>query len=407
MNMTDILTGLREAVSGGGVVSIVLALGVLLVVLLLGAGISYVAYLFSPRGKLEMLVHDKEVKHRNPWPLRLAVVAVLLLVPAVFQAGVHTRPACTPCHDKPAKQISKSPHATASCAGCHGATGVTAPVANGISLARWGWSYGIMGDRATGDERVIVESRNCLSCHPNVSTRTSVKNGIRISHKEFLGSSLSCLDCHGDVGHATKKDASGPKMNQCLPCHDGKRASSDCSTCHVRDLAAAAVARKGTKPSVKITDMSCYGSCHSGNSCTRCHGATMPHPEGWSPVTRKEDNVFSPGQHARAGFVNRDVCYRCHFRKGEPFKPADEGCACHGQLGRMHGGKPWVKEHGLQATGKKTGELAECFMCHSSDLCSYCHPASYQQLYAPRPGPDDYRRETQRTPRQEKIVGGL
>jgi hypothetical protein len=51
-----------------------------------------------------------------------------------------------------------------------------------------------------------------------------------------------------------------------------------------------------------------------------------------------------------------------------------------------------VREHGLQATGQKTGTLADCGPCHgpAKDFCVFCHEASIVERYAPRVGPDNY-----------------
>jgi hypothetical protein len=130
----------------------------------------------------------------------------------------------------------------------------------------------------------------------------------------------------------------------------------------------------------------------------------MPHPEGWSSEDGRwgRSGVF----HAREGFADRELCWRCHFSNDRPFeRPASragflstsDGCTCHGAFGPMHGGEAWIAEHGLQATGRKTGELAECYMCHDGRyFCDMCHEPSMKERYNPRNGPDNYRRDEPR-----------
>jgi hypothetical protein len=97
----------------------------------------------------------------------------------------------------------------------------------------------------------------------------------------------------------------------------------------------------------------------------------------------------------REGFANRDSCYRCHFGERQFEAPAG-GCGpnCHKTPFNLHGGRPWVQEHGLEATGQKPGYFADCFMCHRSNLCEDCHDATYTQRFNPSAlGEENYPRE--------------
>jgi hypothetical protein len=177
-------------------------------------------------------------------------------------------------------------------------------------------------------------------------------------------------------------------MDKCTRCHDGKTASRECTVCHTQDVALDTDISQYTKVPIAVTSRSCY-RCHAERGCTSCHGVLMPHPEDWM----KPSPAGGPPGHARDGFVQRQTCFRCHFAPGQPFVASNESCTCHGLLGRMHGGEPWVKEHGLQATGQKPGSNARCFDCHTSALCSGCHPESYLQRYNPVSGEDSYQRD--------------
>jgi hypothetical protein len=191
-------------------------------------------------------------------------------------------------------------------------------------------------------------------------------------------------------------------MDDCVSCHDGEAASSDCETCHIADELEVA-SNTAKLPKLKDVDSSnCYG-CHDETPCLRCHGITMPHPEGWAP---NDGGPGISGSHARQGFTDRELCWRCHYSNGQPFvRPASnggftqtsDGCTCHGSFGTMHGGEAWVAEHGLQATGQKTGAEASCYDCHDARyLCDQCHDPSMKERYNPQPGPDDYVRDMPR-----------
>ena len=174
-------------------------------------------------------------------------------------------------------------------------------------------------------------------------------------------------------------------MAACTRCHNGTKVSYECSTCHERDVAANSDI--ATFEKVRLTDAkgACY-TCHQEAKCTSCHGTVMPHPQGWMTSTGY------PG-HAREGFANRQMCFRCHFEGSSPGSGTDQSCMCHGLLNDQHGGAAWVKEHGLQATGQKPGAYARCFDCHSYGICDACHPASYTSRYNPVTGPDNYTRD--------------
>jgi hypothetical protein len=162
-------------------------------------------------------------------------------------------------------------------------------------------------------------------------------------------------------------------MQKCVVCHDGKRASASCETCHDEDVGTPS-ASPGRLANVELTNAShpgaCY-ACHNDEPCTACHGVTMPHPSDWKDM------------HIRDGFARKEICWRCHYEPGKPFLPSDKSCApCHGLKGSMHGPN-WLKEHGPQATGEADGHHVRCISCHSW-RCDRCHDTSFNDRYAPR-----------------------
>jgi hypothetical protein len=93
-------------------------------------------------------------------------------------------------------------------------------------------------------------------------------------------------------------------MATCVPCHDGKKASSTCSVCHLGDTSEAVRVsdRARMYPRTALGRISDCGGCHDQTSCDKCHGLRMPHSA-----------TFTKWQHARyAAFSKRESCWGCH-----------------------------------------------------------------------------------------------
>ena len=407
--MQELIIRLREVLAQAPTVFAASAAVAILIASVLIAGVAiYIAYLFSPRGRVAALEVQRTAKTaRGRIDSFIVALTVALLVGGVTYYA--QRPdSCRSCHqEKPYSEgLEKSVHAAVGCMECHGAVGATAWADNTIEYAGWLWAQYGQAAPAQAGSGASVEPRKCLSCHEDVSNGVKVAKGVRVQHSDFLDQGYVCTVCHGDTAHSAPQGAAAQSvMNQCLRCHDGEKVTGACETCHADDHGIRAVAARGGRmATVGIRSSgNCYG-CHNETPCLRCHGVTMPHPPDWNPqnLPRNEStgkvamqvvgNGIDPGQHARAGFANRDVCWRCHHKPGEIFKPSDESCHCHNLYGYMHGGPAWIKEHGLQATGVKGGVNSGCDGCHGPPelFCGFCHPPSYAQRYKPIPGADNY-----------------
>lgn len=372
-------------------------ISILVIILAVSAVIAVVVYLVhvtTPKGRIEAMLRGKaQEQAKGPdWLVRL--LAVLLVVLAFVGMGRYmSRPqGCRQCHGRAwTASLAQSPHKDVACMSCHGSPGITGPARDLAAYGRWVAVYTATRQVAKAKGTGIYEGA-CLDCHPEVPTSTRVRNGIRVRHKEFLVSGVTCADCHNLTSHPdVVSEPTKPSMSGCLICHNGDRASAACETCHVRDAALRALPRGFAK--VHMTQEQQKGSCfkcHKQAPCIVCHGIRMPHPPGWAGGSVDQRTL-----HAREAFTNRQVCWRCHFRGTNVFSPNPDACKpCHepGMATKMHGGPVWISEHGLEATGKKTGVLAVCFGCHSTTLCDQCHPASYRKRYKPRQGPDQYQR---------------
>jgi hypothetical protein len=400
--MQSLLIQVREVLARGDTTTALILAGIAVAVILVIVGaVLIVARMYTPRGRLELLLESR-VRERDagPWVTRVIVMAVLVLVFAATTYYSETPESCVNCHADPVytEALAESAHASVACADCHRAAGPLGRVDDALRYTGWLVDFYILDERAEVGSGAAVDPRRCLRCHGAISEGVVESNGVRVRHADFIDGA-DCLRCHGDIGHSQPRGVqTQPVMNACMGCHDGEVASVECAQCHTQDLGVRAVAeRGGGMDTVGFRTVDCY-ACHDRRPCFECHGVEVPHPPGFSfPAPQgglpgRIGTGLEAGTHAREGFANREVCWRCHFAPGRQFEPSDEGCSCHGLFGFIHGGPVWVQEHGLQATGQKPGALSACGSCHGppSQFCGFCHPPSYAERYAPVEGADTY-----------------
>jgi hypothetical protein len=400
MSIPELTEALREAINGGQIAGSLIAVFVIaLVIFLVLVSAIYLFYLSSPRGRLESLVDQKTQRGAAAtWVPRLGVIVLALAVFGLADNYVQRDSTCASCHtdNKHVESLEASAHRGLDCVSCHGASGVTGPVRQLVDYGRWMY-VSAANEKLPDLQAGSVESSKCLSCHEDVRRGTLQAGGIRMRHSDVIEAGYRCRECHNSTAHGDiTLEPSSPSMSTCLSCHDGERASTDCKACHAEETSRTAK-RTGQLANVVVqaNSTNCY-TCHGDDSCQSCHGTVMPHPPEFG---LKADGTA--GGHAREAFAKRDVCWRCHYDEGKIFEEPESCGSCHGVMGRQHGGKPWVKEHGLQATGKKPGVFSSCFSCHTQTLCDNCHTPEYRDMYNPVTGEDQYRRDIPLPPEAE------
>jgi len=269
--------------------------------------------------------------------------------------------ATTSAHAKAAK--GADPHAKVECVSCHETRGFVGRFLTGVPLRLLHFAVA-PGGVSPGIGYGQVTAQACTSCHKSSlsGSKTNAKRGLKMSHKEPMAASATCIDCHtmraGVVG------AYDAGMRPCVRCHDGKAASSKCATCHVGGVVTAARAQSPSFQAEQVTEMRC-GGCHDEKrSCDPCHGVRMPHTA-----------EFKAGAHARAATVDfwyngGNGCRHCHT-------PQERVCSkCHTeQLGSSHGGSAGM------AIGHQKSSATSCNTCHGQyapiktrDFCKdVCH----------------------------------
>lgn len=290
--------------------------------------------------------------------LSVPVLVVLAVASGYVVTGTDTVCAGA-CHATQPTAVEAHERAHASCSSCHEKPGLAGVPVNVVSRASMvaAWAS---GKRTAGS--AIVDSSSCISCHSVVLDGvTKGTTGVRMSHREPLDSGMTCASCHGRTGH----DAGAPySMSSCLPCHDDRKASAECKTCHTSDpyepksatgetSATALGSGRMVYPVVKVRNTDC-GGCHDQErQCDTCHGLRMPHPAS-----------FVARDHARmAAFEKKQACYKCHT-------PDSCNSRCH--IGFPGHGNNWKQSH------QRMPKDAVCG-CHAArtgrtePMCVLCH----------------------------------
>lgn len=296
------------------------------------------------------------------------VAVLLLVVVAAFVGWSYglKDATCKRCHYTHVafEDRAAGTHHAVACSDCHvapGPRGALAAAVTGVSNVK----IQILGTTPAPHPQAPVQNDACLKCHAKVTSGTVVQNGIRMRHSDVLAVGYACTDCHNTVAHgANVARPLYPKMSQCVMCHDGVKASSRCSICHVKDIGV------NTNPvapgfiKVVLPNDSCRG-CHSMVTCVNCHGIELPHTQ-----------EFISGFHARKALLEPQVCVKCHSPTGfcnrcHAFTQTPAGLPDSPHAHNNTGGFiTWHKT----ANGPGMGSCS----CHvksgsREQLCYYCH----------------------------------
>ena len=289
----------------------------------------------------------------------ISVWGVFLLVLAAVVSGywvTGTDAYCTKtCHGRQATVVKAAKLGHASCVSCHERPGVSAVPQNLVNRV----SMVVSQLRGVSSSGAVVDSSACLRCHRKAMAGVVVSSAsVKMSHAEPNAAGVTCTNCHAATGHSMSRNHS---MAPCLVCHDGKKASADCLSCHVKQpLATVAIASTSATltlgsgriayPLVELPSRQC-GLCHDeASQCDTCHGLRMPHPV-----------EFKKGGHAPyAAFERKQTCWKCH-------RQTDCG-RCHGSFTnhglnwkQLHKSNPW---DATCSCHEKT-QIRTCLLCHN------------------------------------------
>lgn len=291
-----------------------------------------------------------------------------------------TEEACTTCHeierDKPDKQVE---------AGKPGAK---------CSLCHTGWKG--PSDGAAEPPRIVVPPPN-----------------LKFNHKIHVDKKIRCQTCHGDllkekVGLATR--AQLPTMPLCLTCHDSKKASAKCTTCHLADaggyvktnyaegdLMPSGVLRgdahdlrfRTDHARVAANDQKYCANCHKKDFCLDCHNSTQKPMDfhggdyvNMHTIDARRNNPDCNACHRRETF-----CTGCHTRAGisqdaktTEFNQQSDYIEDSSKNKLFHP-KGWYKgeegpRDGSHHSFQAQRNIRTCVSCHRETFCKECHGAS-------------------------------
>jgi hypothetical protein len=284
---------------------------------------------------------------------------VTLVLVAAFTAVlvIGSQPAaCMSCHA--AYASTGTPHAKASCYGCHLENGAWSWPAHKVEELTVMYPAAWSGARAIVDPPKETSRHACLGCHDNVLKEVVTAKGLRIDHVACAAKASSCDVCHALQPHATRvRWKREVVMEDCIACHRAQKISIKCDLCHVSKGQQARLARgpwqvthgpNWEKTHGMGTLASCV-ACHPADYCVRCHGTVIPHGVDFGTT------------HGKQAEVDRDQCLVCH--KSEQFCKA-----CHG-IDMPHPAG-FLKTHDKAAKG---AEDQSCIRCHISTDCIQCH----------------------------------
>lgn len=250
----------------------------------------------------------------------------------------------------------------------------------------------------------------CDACHAGyrpgarLVDRVSIPApNLKFPHRVHVAQGMACSGCHGDLaaeGVALATRAQLPTMASCLSCHDGARAASACTTCHLADagghvrtaypegklVPSGGLRGDAHDPGFRTAhaaaaenDPSYCASCHQKPFCVDCHAGEV------KPMDFHAGNyVARHALDARRNVPDCSTCHRlqtfctgCHARagvsadgRGSELTPGDParrfhppGWADEGGIGPGH--------HGFEARRNITA----CVSCHREQFCVGCHTA--------------------------------
>lgn len=278
-----------------------------------------------------------------------AIIAFNVIISASYSPSF-----CAMCHRAQAIALQKSGHSDIRCNTCHQRNSI-------FDVLAWrARVIGMAGRQVTFSYKSPVITQvsrdNCERCHENLLTRVVVSKAIKMSHKE-VEDYLKCTQCHNTTAHpgaiANPRPAA---MDICSACHNGKRASASCDTCHVEGVDE----RERVETSWRVThgpqwrklhgmgNLNTCATCHGTIFCLKCHNVALPHPDFWIKL------------HADQAKTDAEGCYKCHHKSY---------CqSCHG-IDMPHDDE-FFKNHSdiAEKKGKKT-----CLKCHIERGCERCH----------------------------------
>ncbi|MCX7832345.1 MAG: NapC/NirT family cytochrome c [Actinobacteria bacterium] len=270
--------------------------------------------------------------------IKVPIIIYLLYAFINYMLFIFSTPTfCQTCHEMKVyhAQWLDSNHANVGCYDCHGHKTFFSKIFAKVE------SLSELYHHLTGTFEVPIAPKkfssdhNCKYCHPNdvkrvlpgdlidphkkheevhVEGKLAVMlNGTEKKELEFNGQ--HCVYCHLNVVHADKKEDRRPQMEFCMQnCHNGKKATDECSACHTD---------KPLPESHKAANWyEIHGAMAKKEDCRKCHAYTENFCQECHKNRPKSHDKSWKSTHKFKAKADRQNCYACH---------KDEYCLnCHG-----------------------------------------------------------------------------
>lgn len=292
---------------------------------------------------------------------------------------------CSSCHEMSLHYATwqESSHRSVTCEECHVMPGMVSMFKSKLAALRQIREHA-KGGVTSAAIQGHVPSENCQRCHKETPELVTY-HGLKITHRDHWSMEVDCTYCHDRVVHGPKWLYEGvsstkriqevstaftfsPTMEGCFRCHDGKKASNECSTCHVTLGERKPTVFDPAWVQAHTNEVRLHGEddcqrCHQQVFCDACHRSADPHPTSWV------------SKHPKEAKKNPKACQQCHLAPAEkaPRKITDMAfCrACHG-LRQEHKQADWEILHGSESLSNPQS----CVRCHAQSWCSDCHAIS-------------------------------
>lgn len=216
----------------------------------------------------------------------------------------------------------------------------------------------------------------CVYCHPDLDDITPGR--IIFAHAEHLRRNYSCEACHPKFGH-NERGTVIPDMLSCYRCHgvthakQGPIATEACDKCHPKEFELMPTNHsmkfiKGEHKKRANTEPEYCAMCHTGEFCVGCHRGekVSPNAPGRPVIPADHRKADWKVKHGGLYLGGRGACGSCH---------TDESCKrCHKTVMPHPAG--WIENH-APAKGVTT---QDCNVCHTDrSSCQSCHHQRVQR----------------------------
>jgi cytochrome c nitrite reductase small subunit len=388
---------------------------------------------------------------RNFYKILTIVLGCLVLLVVAGYATVEATSSssfCGSCHNmKPEAETWKaSSHSQIACKECHIQEGVVNYAKAKLNGLKQVVDYTSNNYEAPIAMKVGKEIPNetCEKCHDMKTRNVTTEDDIIIPHDKHLAKNIKCVTCHYDVVHGDVSDRgvtyksdydkwndalgkqmmsdvkfTQPKMEDCIKCHEARKVSTACKTCHSTGMKPKSHNdpnfMKGEHGQLAEKDIKKCNSCHQYMSDTPIKDMktksasdqflnTGKAKEGTISVQDyAKENTFCSKCHSKkpashdskwinahgsAANTNKQECLTCHSDKSAttsnsitsnglvsnsiPTVTAGAAPACTSCHPAIHAGKDYKSHHPIDLTGV-TKPSATCYTCHAKSTCITCH----------------------------------